>query len=575
MVPEETVTEAGLDSLLSWARLLTGGVSILWILASARVRRAEWILAAVVSWCVYLWAISNLPLGRMYAVGVGHDRLMNLALCTPVAAGSPFYETYQVGQLNFEPFWSLFVAAISGWSADRVLLLYPVLALLVVVGFAVSFYVSPRALSNCEEGHWSGWEKVFAIYFALMFSTGPADHLEMYRSVWNVSFLLKPNHNLGLILLPPLLATLSGVPSWSRRLGAALLLHLIGWVFVIFWAYVVLGLLFYVALSRRHGKGRTAAVDVATVLGINLVLLSPYLFILLTRYSFLLHGPRLDLASVLDQAMTLGLGQGFVFLLALLGGKTLYSRADDLSRLWLSLALGAVSAWVGYMGLALTIGATETDEIYYFVRVMVGVMAGIGAWNVAHRTGELLAVPKDLRPAALLLVSFPLALPAWWDPVQMDRYFAGSRAPLPDSLVKTMSFIREGTEPEAAFLAVGEDARFVAGLGGRRVLYDGYLTPPPNIAERSRLQWAVLVEGDRAAARALRAQYGVRYVLISDRLMADYPTAQLRPFAARPGWRKVFPAGSIPDAELEVFELEATASSESAGAGIPAGRKGG
>jgi hypothetical protein len=187
---------------------------------------------------------------------------------------------------------------------------------------------------------------------------------------------------------------------------------------------------------------------------------------------------------------------------------------------------------------------------------VVGVVAGIGAWNIARRIGELLALRAELRPAALLLLSFPLALPSWWNPIQMDRYFAGSRAPLPEALVRTTTFIREVTEPEAVFLAVGEDARYVAGLGARRVLYDGYLAPPPDIGGRSRLQWAVLVEGDRAAARALRNDYGVRYVLISDRLMANYPGARLRPFATRPGWRKVFPASPTLDGELAVFELE-------------------
>jgi len=563
------MSEAGLESVLGWARLLAGAISVLWILASTRIRRAEWILAAVISWCVYLWAISNLPLGRIYALGVGRDRLMNLALCTPVAAGSPFYQTYQVGQLNFEPFWSLFVAAVSGWSAERVLLLYPVLALLVVVGFAISFYVSPPTPSNHEEGEWSGWEKVFAIYFALMFSTSPTDHLETYRSVWNLSFLLKPNHNLGLVLLPPLLATLAGAPSWSRRLRAAVLLHLIGWVFVVFWAYVVVGLLFYVALSRRHGKARTAAVDVATMLGVNLVLLSPYLFVLLTRYSFVLRAPRVDLASVLDLSLKLSLGQGVFFLLALLGGKTLYSRADGLSRLWLSLALGAVTVWVGYMGLAPAIGAPEADEIYYFVRVVVGVVAGIGAWNAARRIGGLLTLPAEVRPAALLLVSFPLALPAWWNPARMDRYFVGSIAPVPESLMRTTTFIRERTEPEAAFLAVGEEARYVAALGGRRVLYDGYLALPPDFEERHRLQHAVLAEDDRTAARALRDKYGVRYVLMSDQLVLQYPSVRLRPFAARPGWRQVFPASPTLDGTLAVFELEATRSSLSSGAKPP------
>jgi len=45
----------------------------------------------------------------------------------------------------------------------------------------------------------------------------------------------------------------------------------------------------------------------------------------------------------------------------------------------------------------------------------------------------------------------------------------------------------------------------------------------------------VLAEDDRTAARALRDKYGVRYVLMSDQLVLQYPSVRLRPFAARPG----------------------------------------
>ena len=135
--------------------------------------------------------------------------------------------------------------------------------------------------------------------------------------------------------------------------------------------------------------------------------------------------------------------------------------------------------------------------------------------------------------------------------------------------MRTTTFIRERTDPEAAFLAVGEDARYVAALGGRRVLYDGYLAPPPDFEERRRLQRAVLVEDDATAARALRDQYGVRYVLMSDRLMVQYPGVRSRPFAARPGWRRVFPTSSTRDGRLAVFELEAARSSSGSGAEPP------
>jgi len=161
------------------------------------------------------------------------------------------------------------------------------------------------------------------------------------------------------------------------------------------------------------------------MLGVNLVLLSPYLFVLLTRYSFVLRAPRVDLASVLDQSLKLSLGQGVFLSLRFWAARLCTRRSGWPDRLWLSLALGAVTVWWLH-GTCSRHRRPEADEIYYFVRVVVGVVAGIGAWNAARRIGGLLTLPAEVRPAALLLVSFPLALlrggiRRGWTAISSDR----------------------------------------------------------------------------------------------------------------------------------------------------------
>jgi hypothetical protein len=552
------MSETQLPAFLTSARLAAIVVFAIWGLGTLWIRRPVWVLGGVLGWCAYLWSISTLPLGRIYALGVGNDRLNNLALCTPVAAGAPFWETYQVGQLNWEPFWSLFTAALSGWNADRLLRIYPYLPLLVVVGFAMSLYAGLRPAADSEGDAWSAWERAFAVFFALLLSTAPLDYEGRYRANWSVNFLLKPNHALGLVLVPLVLALFARLRSWGGRLAAGVLLHLLGWVFVLHWVYVSASLFVYLGITwlKRRELWRKAFADVATAVGLNLLIVSPYLVMLLIGYPFTGRAPESVLPSVASHFLEATLDQGIVFFLALWGGRVLYRRGDALSRLWLALAISAFGIWLAYLGLSWMERARETDEIYYFLRVVTAVLAGIGAWNLAESLVKLLEWPRARGPAGILLLSLPLALPSFWDPWTMDSYFVRSVSPLPDHLVQAMAFIRAETRPGSTFIAGGDQSRFVAALGGRRLLSDKTIHQPKDVEERAKLERALMVENDRGAAAALQERYGVRYVLVSPGLLREHAVVTWNDILTRPGWTLLRQEGD-PQAEfLAIFRIE-------------------
>jgi hypothetical protein len=552
------MVDAGLASFLTTARLAATGLFALWALLSLRIRWPGWILLGTLGWCVYLWGISTLPLGRVYGLGASNDRLNNMAICTPVAAGSPFYETHQVGQLNWEPFWSGFAAAVSGWDADRLLRIYPYLPLLVVSAFGLSLYFGLRPAGDSDPEAWTGWERAFATFFALMLSTSPLDYEGTYRANWSVNFLLKPNHALALVLLPPLLALLVRIRTCRGRVGAGLLLHLIGWAFVLHWVYICTGMLVYLGLTRvqRRPSFRKALADMATALAVNGVLVSPYLFMLLRGYPFMERFPAYALRSVGSHILEVTLDQGVIFFLALWGGRVLYRRADALSRLWLSLALGSLALWLGYIGLSLAHFAREPDELYYFLRILSAILAGTGAWDLARSLGSLWRIDAAKLPAGILLLCLPLALPCWWDPVTMDSYFSRSLPPLPEPLGRTMSFIREKTDPGGVFVAGRDFSRYVAALGGRRLLRDKTLHEPPDPYERYQLEKRLLVEGDLEAGRTLLERYGVRYVLFTPELEIDHPGLTWSTLVQQPHWTLLWETGGPEGEFFGVLRLE-------------------
>ena len=93
------VDVAGLDvaAFLAQARLVAALAGVLWIALVLRLRRPAVVLVGVLLANACVWFVSSWPLQRLYGLGPSADRVANLAWCTVVAAGGPPLQTAQVG----------------------------------------------------------------------------------------------------------------------------------------------------------------------------------------------------------------------------------------------------------------------------------------------------------------------------------------------------------------------------------------------------------------------------------------------------------------------------------------------
>src|SRR5262245_29934088 len=144
-------------AFLAASRLLFVALALLWLGWVLKARRAGVLLAGVVLANAWVWCATSYPLQRLYGLGTSRDRTINLAWCQAVAAGHSPIRTHQVGQLHFEPFWGVLVAALSGFEPESVLRLYPFLPLVVAAAFALSLYWGLEARER-DGSAWSSWE---------------------------------------------------------------------------------------------------------------------------------------------------------------------------------------------------------------------------------------------------------------------------------------------------------------------------------------------------------------------------------------------------------------------------------
>jgi hypothetical protein len=535
-------------------------LAVVWLALLRRWRRPEWLLGGVLAAQAYAWTVTNYPLQRLYALGPSRDRIGNLGLAQVVAAGDSPLQTTQVGQLHFEPFWGLLVAAVSGWNPERVLALYPFLSLVIAIGFPLAVYYGLRPPDK-EGDAWSGWERALMAGFAVLLSSFPLDYAATFRVPWARTFLLKPNHALGLVLFPLFLGLFVRIRSWPGRVAAGLVLHLLGWVFVLHMAYVSGGLVVFAVfswLADRRKAGRDL-LDVVVVLGINLLVISPYLAMLLVGYPFLVRTPAYALPAGSTHVLEATLATGALFWLGVWGAVVAYRRGDRLGRLWTAQLLGAFAVWLAYLGLGAMHLAREKDEIFYWLRFLVAASAGIGAWDLASRVtprlAPRLAVPA-VKAAAVALLALPFSLPYWWDPARMDPNFAGSLTPVPETLRTAMEYLRRETEPRAVVAGEPDLTRWAAALGARRALIAGGMNGSRDQEQRWRVMGALLKDEDGAAVRAVAAPYRVQYLLVDPALLARYAPVTLSDLERRPHLRHVHFSGD-PDGDfIAVFRLE-------------------
>jgi hypothetical protein len=539
------VTQLDVSRFIDLARLFYVLATLVWLAALTRIGRPVWLLVGVVLANALAWGVTNYPLQRLYALGPSHDRVWNLGFCQVVAAGNSPLHTPQVGQLHFEPFWGLLVAATSGWSPDRVLVLYPFYALAMPCAFALSLYwgLAPSVDSP--------WARALASGFATLVSSDPLDFTGAYRVPWAMTFLLKPNHALGLVLLPVFLRCFAAIRGWRSRLAVGLLLNLLGWVFVLHMVYVCFGLLVYAAASllRRDADARRVATDAAVVILVNVAVVSPYLYMLVAGYPFTQASPRMAIPPWSPHLLEVTTRSAVLTALGGWGLFVLDRRADRLSRVWVAQVAGAYVLWIAYLGLSALQQAREKDELFYWLRFLMAASAAVGTWDLATRCTLLLRRPLSHahQAAAIAVLAMPWSLPYWWDPIRMDAYFVASIPPVPATLRDSMEYLRRRTPPAAVVAGAPEMAGWVAALGARRVLLADGLHSPPAPTEREALETRLLERTDPADVNEAAARYGVRYLVVTPAVLARHQELTLSALEARPSLERVHLWGTAAD----------------------------
>ena len=558
------VARLDVAAFLAASHLAYPVLGLAWIALLLKIKKPWWALLGALLANGYAWAVTNYPLQRLYALGPSRDRVSNVALCQVVAVGNSPLRTWQVGQLHFEPFWGLLVAAVSGGSPHRVLALYPFFPLVMAVGFALSLYFGlrpgPDAAARGPDAPWSPWERALVAGFATLLSSAPLDFAWIYRVPWSLTFLLKPNHALGLVLFPLVLRAFVRIRGTRGRIATGLLLHLMGWAFVLHMAYVAIGLLVFAAWSLldRRAEARREVTDVLVVLGVNALIVSPYLAMLLLGYPFLVPSPVMTISAVSPHLLETTTRSGWLFVLGLWGTAVAHRRGDRLGRLWAAQVAGAFLVWFGYLGLSALQLAREKDEIFNWLRFLTAASAGIGAWDLAGRAVRGLdrPWPEAARSAAVALLALPLSLPYWWDPLRMDGYFAGSLPPLPDEIQAPTDFLRQHTGARDVVAGDHDFARWVGALGARRVLLGDHLHSSWDRPRREALEEKLVRGDDPVAAASSAAAYGVRYLAVTPAFLGRYPGATLEALQRRADLREVHRSGVPPADYVALFRIE-------------------
>ena len=556
------VASLDVPAFLTASRALYPALALAWLAGLFKVRRAWWLLLGAVLANAYAWGVTNYPLLRLYAFGPSRDRVSNVAFCQVVAAGNSPLHTWQVGQLHFEPFWGLLVAAISGWSPERVLTLYPFFALVTAAGFAVSLHLGLRPPASAApaggDAPWSAWERALVAGFATLLCASPLDFTGVYRAPWSMTFLLKPNHAVGLILFPLVLRAFVRIRGWGGRIGTGLLLHLMGWAFILHMAYVAVGLGVFAAwslLERRPDAGRDAR-DVSGVIGVNALIVSPYVVMLLVGYPFLVPNPFQIINPLSPHLLETTTRSGWLFALGLWGAGVAHRRGDRLGRVWAAQVAGAYLIWGAYLALSAIQMARERDEIFNWLRFLTAASAGIGAWDIARRLALWTSRPwtPAMRAAGVALLALPWTLPYWWDPVRMDLYFSGSLRPLPESIRAATDFLRDHTERQAVVAADHDFARWVPALAARRVLLGDHLHSPKDRPRREALEHLLVGGADPGASWPAASAYGVRYLVVTPDLAARNGVA-LATLQGRPDLRLAHLTGAGMADYVAIFEI--------------------
>ncbi len=541
-----------LSWFLSTTRLAFAGLALLAVFlvgrSEDRKRIGRIILMVGIAGHVLAWFATMFPLPNVYGTNGSMDRENHLGWTNVVAQGFSPLRTFQVNHLHFEPLWPLLTAIATGFNVDRVALVFQWAPL--IVGLALLFSVRSVWIRGMKKAGPPETEAAFAALGALLLMAVPGDFSGPFRNPWALTFLLKPNHALGLVLVPLAALAIARATTWKSRLFAGFVLQLVGWAFVIHMALFVAGLTVFVALSwaTRRSERMNDLVDVGTAVGVNLLIVSPYLVMLVVAYPFLEGNAAYRLSPFSERPLEGPLRLGAFLMLSAFGAWGAYHQGSRLGRILASQWLTAQIVWQAFPILGLFGQAREQDEAFYWCRFWTGLLAGVGIFQAAHLALTRLRAARaggDARvvgaSAALsLALLLPSLLPTWWDPSGMDQYFVAARNPLPDWIAEPTRFIRTSTPREAVFAGDRNYARWIAAYGARRVLRSNSLNRPNDHAHRMEIEDAILRTGPEPLIVEGRLRYSLQYVLATSSPMEQATDVTLDQLKTRPHLETVY-----------------------------------
>jgi hypothetical protein len=354
-------------------------------------------------------------------------------------------------------------------------------------------------------------------------------------------FLLKPNHALGLALMPLFASLLTSSKSRRGLVLASGVLGALGWTFIVHWALSCCGLAFYTAIVavKRRKEAKLELLRCGAIFLVSLVLVAPYLYYLVRSFPVVsfptgvypddpqrsVWGDSPSRTHSLLFMATLDLGP--TFFLALWGLWTSWKRGGRFDLLWLGFTAGAYAAFSA-SAVLLSIGqARQSDEIYFFLVVVIAIEAAIGLENLIDRLGHTVVTVSSrkyrwTRPrltAAVALLWLPLTVPWWSNPLRMDPHFRLALDPLPERLTSLGTWIRAHSDGKDVFFAGREIAIWIPALTGRRVLRTGM---PWQGTDALREESRLLFPGSPEEGTETLRRLGVDYVVLDPSLRAEH-----------------------------------------------------
>ena len=467
---------------------------------------------------------------RTYAVGVSSDRALGVGMAMNVASGGSPFDHVQVEFGNLEPLWTFIVAALSGFSASRVPYVYDRMAILVLTLTALGFYRAWGAEHPGEDLQAARWRGVLVAASVLGLSSLALAPEPPIQHFWHSNFVFKPNHALAFGLVGLLSRLKPGQMSWMR-LGA--IQGLLIWAFILDWAYLFPGLL----LAAMIGKDRGADIKrllFATALALTVSL--PYVFHLLRDYNPLAKGElpqiwRDQMGQRLTSPYWWSIDMGPLLILFVVGLVFAFRRSATENGA-LGFLLTGPLVTLGYL-IGLQIGfAPEPDEGFFYARLVAAAGAGYALWSVARKSGS----DSHSRYAIAFGVILACSFPAYFNPLQDDRYFALGNKPLPAPIVATAEWIRQNTTSESVL--VSSEGIMLSGLTGRRFL----MVRPDQTADRVAREAAeidILTSLDEATVRRAASRYRITHVILDEGLRERYGE-EARGLGNRPWFEPVF-----------------------------------